>query len=282
LTPHPQDAESSSGSPTSVGRSVAWAGPSYVAAAPAALLVALPSALRLSSGAPELFASWVIVAGLLAIPLLLATILASAARITLAACALSTLGRVAVATGLALAVALPIDAALAAALKAHTHHRALGGATFAVAALAVYVVVWALSYRVAVLASGPSLGRRAVSAGALREGGAAVVAVTLALGSVAALAVPIGGIASLRPRAFLLDLALSAAVVAAGTSIRRSHSATRRGAWRSAAAVAGAVAVIGLVVAAALLLGTARARALDMDAQAPVAAAFARAAGLRE
>ena len=103
-----------------------------------ALVVALPAALRVTHF--TFFESWLAIAGLLALPIALFIAAARMAR--------RSLGELLPESGPALLVGVavwallsfPVHAVLGLVLKATTHHRGLGGATFGALALGANLV----------------------------------------------------------------------------------------------------------------------------------------------
>jgi hypothetical protein len=172
-------------------------------------------------------------------------------------------------------LSLPADAILAAILKATTHHRALGGATFATIALLVnaLAVLAAWRFTVSVL---PRLPPRARS-----KDFALVIALgvgMLVLASVVVGALGVGGPpdASLADRvvALLVDgsLAVGATALAAlyDVSPRRAHLASWGG--------AGGLALLGGVALSSLIHSPSLSR--RVVEQAPFAAAIGQTVGL--
>jgi hypothetical protein len=117
----------------------------------AALALSAPAAVRLAGGQVGLLESWLAAAGLLCPLLALAIAAGRAARRTLRMLAPSAGVPLLAALGLWAIASLPATAVLGAALKGNTHHRALGGATFAVLALVIHVAAALVAWRVTVL-----------------------------------------------------------------------------------------------------------------------------------
>lgn len=112
-----------------------------------AVMVALPTALRVSDG--SFFERWLAVAGLLAVPLAFFIAAARMARRSLGELLPESRRGLFVGVCVWAALSFPIHAALGLVLKATTHHRGLGGATFGALALganlAAALVAWRFS-----------------------------------------------------------------------------------------------------------------------------------------
>jgi hypothetical protein len=224
--------------------------PEVLLATPVAALVAsVPAALRLVTDRSGFFEAWFAVAGLLCPLLLLGIAIARGARRTLHTLAPDAVVAMFVGASLWALASLPATAILAALLKATTHHRPLGGATFATFALAVHAASALFAWRVTALVL-----RRFRPAA--RTGLAVVLAlaalvlvfITVSGGASANDAQPASGSAAHLP-ALLVDgiLALAAAAVASVLDVPEGKASAAS--WLGAGALA-FVALAGVVVAA--------------------------------
>ncbi len=227
----------------------------------AALVASAPAALRADVAPARAFGAWLVVAALLTPALVVAVLLVGAARRAWSA----LLGEraLAAAVGVALwaALAAPVYARLGSLLQATTHHRALGGATFALAAVAVGLALAAVAARVVA-----SVAAR-VHAPSAR--GALAVAVLLALVVSAARFVVLPLLSDpgldLATRRVVVDLAVALAAVVAVTS-----GGDRASGARAAGIVATAAG--GLVAAGLALLAARADLGVDLRACAPLVA----------
>jgi len=236
----------------------------------AALVASAPVALRLMSDHVGLFEAWFAVAGLLC-PLLAITVVAvRVARRALATLAPSASVPLLVATASWCLLALPMTALLGTTLKANTHHRALGGATYAATVLFICLGCALVAWRATALTFSrlqqPSI-RTAI---ALALGAAALVLLLAAVAG-GALAVPSEAGVNARIPSLLVDGAV-AFVVAAAVSLVDLR--VKRSWWLGAAALA-------LVSSGGLML-VARSPSLarSIAEEAPLAGAVSGALGL--
>ncbi len=236
----------------------------------AALVASAPVALRLANEHTGLLEAWFAVAGLLC-PLLAVTIIAfRMARHALAALAPSGSTPLLVAAALWALLALPMTAAVGTVLKANTHHRALGGATFAALVLLVCLGAALVAWRATALAfsrvTRPSI-RTAI---ALALGAAALV-LLLAMVAGGALAAPAEAGVNARIPSLLVDGAV-AFVVATAVSIVDLRA--KRSPWIGAGALI-FVSSVGLV-----LVARSPSLARSIASEAPLAGSVAGMLGL--
>jgi hypothetical protein len=211
----------------------------------AAAVTSIPSAARVGEGSLGLLPAWFAIAGLLAGPFVASIAAARLARrwlgvvppsakLGLALWALSWAG-----------ISLPLEAVFGALLKTNTHHRALGGTTFAAVALAINLGALVGGYRLALLAlpvvlRHPKLGRWGIGA-AMAMG---ISLLTLATSGVVATDAPAEPSLAYYSGAVRLDAAL--AVVAATAGVLTDVSSRRRGqaiAWVSGGSLVALIAV---------------------------------------
>jgi hypothetical protein len=179
-------------------------------------------------------AVWLAIAGLLAVPSVIAVIAAALTRETWRALAKERRRMLVAWGGTALALFVPLGVVAGAALQASTHHRGLGGATygaFATAALGAVVIV---AYRVV-----DWLVRVVGAMWASRIG-----ATLAALAGVSALALGARSLASLSPRAQvgIVDAVVWLFAIAVGAAARTPARVGRAG---LATAVGVCVALLG-------------------------------------
>lgn len=221
-------------------------GEAALAGLAAAVVASLPVALRVAGEGGSPLGGLVASAAVLAVPLAVVVFASRAAGRAYRMITGRGAGR-STAVGLAMWAGLsaPLLLILAAALKAGTNHRGLGGATFGALALGVVVVTALAARRLVVLGqqlaargvASPGTIDRVSSGGALLLAGAATF-----LGLRGAE----GGAAEARVLAALVDGALAAVatILAAGVS---APPAVRRVAGRAGLPVALAVVVLGFV-----------------------------------
>ena len=237
------------------------------AATIASLLGSMPAAFRLSAAADvDVLRAWLTLAGLALAPMLLLLPLARLAREGLRGVVggdgKSALARVAAAIFFA-CTWLWFVSLLGAVLRAHTHHRALGGVTFALVALAAGVFFAMIARRLSTVLASLRAQRRALGTAA------AALAIALSLGVLglrvarAAPALSAGGRASLVDG---LALALALAFCARKTFEDRRLVARL-----------GPPAAFVLLVLAMHTLATSMAAALGIEHACPVYFALLRA-----
>ncbi|HKQ70290.1 MAG TPA: hypothetical protein VJT73_13165 [Polyangiaceae bacterium] len=236
-----------------------------VAGPSAALLAAVPAALRVSAGHLGFFEALVAVAALTSLPYVALVGGARAGRVFCFKVLGGSGAKVLAGIAVFVLITLPVDAALGAALKATTHHRALGGATFAVLALVTNLVAALVSFRFVAEVS-PAIARQ--PKGFSWVVGAALVAaiVLLALSAIS--------IAGVLERAALLDgwLALAAIALALPVDIDPS--------WARSASLLGAAGLTLVLVLGLFLLSTSTDLRGEIRGQAPLGAALGQVTGL--
>jgi hypothetical protein len=258
-----------------MSRSVLIAPVALLAGPLVALIASAPAAARVADERIAFFAAWPAIAGLIGVPLAGLIAAMRLARRSLGDRKPSSAAALLWGAGVWLCLSLPADAALATILKATTHHRALGGATFAAFALVFngIAVLAAWRFSVSVL---PRLPPRARS-----KDFALVVA--LAAGMLVLAAVIVGALgaggppdASLADRVYALlvdgSLAVAATTFAALWDVppRRAHVASWGG--------AGGLALLGGVALSSLVHSPSLSR--RVIEQAPFAAAIGQTVGL--
>jgi hypothetical protein len=246
-----------------------------VAAPAAALVAAAPAGFRLAGDRFGFVESWFAAAGLLCPLVVLLVAAARGARRAVRAMAPQT--RMAIVAGAALwaLVSLPATSVVGAVLKANTHHRALAGATFAVAALVVQLGATLVAWRITALVF-PRLRRpaaRTFVAFALGAGALVLVAVSLTR---AALAQDASGAASSAVDVTALLVDASFVFVASGAAALLRVPAERR----SDAAWLGGGALVFVTAVGLVLAGRSPSLARAVVVHAPLAGAFAGAVGL--
>jgi hypothetical protein len=229
----------------------------------ASLLASLPAALRLSrSGVsfPEALAGH---AALLCVPVVALMTAGAVARAAAAELEAQTRRRIAVGFSIWAVLCLVMDASVGAVLQSSTHHRPLGGVTFAAVALCVGVACALAAWRIEAIAT--SLFRRR---GLLR--GATVAASVAASVGVAVLAARAWSGFSDQTRCCAVDVAAVASLVVAGPWLP-----SRRNLW--AAGLAG-LAVVLLV--GGMRVGSSGGLAAAMGARAPLAWSIGATVGI--
>ncbi|HMJ56649.1 MAG TPA: hypothetical protein VK540_31490 [Polyangiaceae bacterium] len=256
-------------------RSVLIAPAALMAGPIAALIASAPAAARVADDRIAFLAAWPAIAGLVGVPLAGLIAAMRLARRSLGDRKPSSAAPLLWGAGVWLCLSLPADAVLATVLKATTHHRALGGATFAALALVVngLAALGAWRFTVSVL---PRLSSRARS-----KDFALVVALSAGLLILAAViigALGAGGPAdaSLADRVYALlvdgSLAVAATALAAlwDVSPRRAQLASWSG--------AGGLALLGSIALSSLVQSPNLSR--RVVEQAPFAAAIGQTVGL--
>jgi choline-sulfatase len=258
-----------------MSRSILIAPVALMAGPIAALIASAPAAARVADERIAFLAAWPAIAGLVGVPIAALIAALRLARRSLGDRTASSASALLWGAAVWLCLSLPAHAALAALLKATTHHRALGGATFAMFALILNGLAVLAAWRFTV--SGlPRLSPRARS-----KDFALVVA--LAAGMVVLSAVIVGAVgaggppdAALADRVYALlvdgTLAVAATALAAlwDVSPQRAHIASWGGA--SGLALLGSVALSSLVQSPNL--------SKRVVEQAPFAAAIGQTVGL--
>ena len=256
-------------------RSILIAPAALMAGPIAALIASAPAAARVADDRIAFLAAWPAIAGLIGVPLAGLIAAMRLARRSVDDRPPSSASALLWGAAVWLCLSLPADAALAAVIKATTHHRALGGATFAAFALAVnaFAVLAAWRFTVSVL---PRLSSQKKS-----KDYALLIAITcgmLVLAAVIIAAIAAGGPpdAALADRAYALlvdgSLAVAATAFAALWDVppRRAHVASWSG--------AGGLALLGSIALSSLVQSPSLSR--RVVEQAPFAAAIGQTVGL--
>jgi len=197
-----------------------------------ALVVAFPAALRVTHF--TFFESWLAIAGLLALPIALFIVAARMARRSLGELLPDSGSAFLVGVTMWALLSFPVHAILWLVLKATTHHRGLGGATFGALALGANLVTALLAWRLSVSAAR----RGGFAPKVLYFAAAATALVVTAVAARAVLGIPAGP--------GLLDgvVALATTLLAA-----RWDAAERRSSLGVLAGAASLIVVVGLGVA---------------------------------
>jgi len=250
--------------------------PVALLAAPlAALIASAPAAARVADERIAFLAAWPAIAGLIGVPLAGLIAAMRLARRSLGDRKPSTAASLLWGAGVWLCLSLPADAILAAVLKATTHHRALGGATFATLALLVngLAVLAAWRFTVSVLPRLPPRARSKDFALVIALGMGMVVLASVVIGALGAGGPPDASLTD-RVVALLVDgsLAVGATAFAALYDVppKRAHMASWGG--------AGGLALLGGVALSSLVHSPSLSR--RVVEQAPFAAAIGQTVGL--
>jgi hypothetical protein len=195
----------------------------------AAAVASIPAAARVGKGSVGLLPAWFAVAGLLAGPFVTSIgaarlarrwlgVVPARAKLGLALWALAWAG-----------ISFPVEAIFGSILKANTHHRALGGTTFAAVALAINLGALIGGYRLSVFVLPFALRSPRVSRwGIISAIVTVIVIVTLATAGVVAADIPTDPTLSYYSTAVRLDAVLAVVAATAGVlmdvSIPRQHS----------------------------------------------------------
>jgi choline-sulfatase len=256
-------------------RSVLIAPAALLAGPIAALIASAPAAARVADERIAFLAAWPAIAGLVGIPLAGLIAAMRLARRSLGDRKPSSAAALFWGAGVWLCLTLPADAVLAAVLRATTHHRALGGATFAVLALVVngLSILAAWRFTVSVL---PRLSSRARSKdfALVVALGTALLVLTVVIVSALAAGGPPNATLGDRVYALLVDGSLAVAATALATlwDIRpqRAHIASWSG--------AGGLALLGSIALSSLAQSSNLSK--RVVEQAPFAAAIGQTVGL--
>jgi hypothetical protein len=230
---------------------------------PAALAAALPAATRLSREGFSFPDGLIGVAALLSVPVVL--LIVSGGLLRQAFGDLETDNRLRVKVGLSIwaAICFSLDAALGTVLQSSTHHRALGGVTFAAMALGVAIASALVAWRIEAVTNG--LVRRGTFwRGAVVGSGVAALAVLVAITAKAW-----SGL-SQPARSCAIDSAIVLLAVGAGVWLP-----LRRRLWPF-----GLAGLVALIVIGALRVGSSDQLAAAIGARAPVAWAVGAAVGI--
>lgn len=258
-----------------MSRSLLIAPVALLAAPVAALLASAPAAARVADEHIAFLAAWPAIAGVVGVPLAVLIAAMRLARRSLGDGEPSSAAAWLWGAAVWLCVSVPADAVLAAVLKTTTHHRALGGATFASVALVVNGLAALAGWRFTISAL-PRLPPRARSKDfalvvALSAG--VVVLVAVICGALGAGGPPDASVGD-RVVALLVDgsLAIAATALAALWDLppRRAHMASWSG--------AGGLALLGSIALSSLVQSPSLSR--RVVEQAPFAAAIGQTVGL--
>jgi hypothetical protein len=256
-------------------RSILIAPAALLAGPLAALIASAPAAARVADERIAFLAAWPAIAGLIGVPLAGLIAAMRLARRSLGDRKPSTAAALLWGAGIWLCISLPADAVLATILKATTHHRALGGATFAAFALVLnaLAVLAAWRFTVSVLPRLPPRARSKDFALVVALAAGMLVLVSVVLGALGAGGPPDATLAD-RVYALLVDgtLAVAATALAALWDLpsRRAHMASWGG--------AGGLALLGGVALSSLVHSPSLSR--RVVEQAPFAAAIGQTVGL--
>jgi choline-sulfatase len=258
-----------------MSRSVLIAPAALMAGPIAALIASAPAAARVADDRIAFLAAWPAIAGLIGVPLVGLIAAMRLARRSLGDRPPSAAAALSWGAGVWLCVSLPADAALAAVLKATTHHRALGGATFATFALLAngLAVLAAWRFTVSVL---PRLSARAKSKELALE--VALGAGMLVLVAVIIFALGAGGppdaARTERMDALLVDGSMAVAATAFAALFDLPPHRAQMAAWSGA----GGLALLGSIALSSLVQSPSLSR--RVVEQAPFAAAIGQTIGL--
>jgi hypothetical protein len=210
----------------------------------AAGVASIPSAARVAEGNVALVPAWFAVAGLLAGPFVISIgtarlarrwlgIVPPRAKLGLALWALAWAG-----------ISFPLEAIFGALLKANTHHRALGGTTFAAVALVINLGALVGGYRIALfvlpsISQRPKLSRWGVAMALLTI----LLILTAAAAGVVAADVPADPSLAYYSGAVRLDAALAVVAATAGVLMDVSRPRGQAVAWIAAGSLIALVAV---------------------------------------
>jgi hypothetical protein len=210
----------------------------------AAAIASIPAAVRVGEGSAGLLPAWFAVAGLLAGPFVITIagarlvrrwlgVVPQRAKLGLTLWALLWAG-----------ISFPLEAVFGALLKSTTHHRALGGTTFAAVALVINLGAIVGSYRLALMAT-PAVSRHPKVARwgvgfALAFG---VLILTLAASGVVAAEEPVDPNLTYYSSAVRLDAALAMVATTAGVLMDVSRGRAHWVAWVAGGSLVALVAI---------------------------------------
>jgi hypothetical protein len=210
----------------------------------AAGVASIPSAARVAEGNVALVPAWFAVAGLLAGPFVVSIAAARLARRWLGVVpARAKLGLALWALAWA-GISIPLEAIFGALLKSNTHHRALGGTTFAAVALIINLGALIGGYRVALYAlpsivQHPRLSRWGVAVALMTI----IMMLTAAAAGVVAADIPADPSLAYYSGAVRLDAALAVVAATAGVLMDVSRPRGPSVAWVAAGSLIALVAV---------------------------------------
>jgi hypothetical protein len=232
----------------------------------AAMVAALPAAARLSRAGIPLPGAFMGTFALLCVPVVLLIAAGGVARRAFGDLEAENRRRVAAGVSLWAAICLPADAALGAVLQSSTHHRPLGGVTFAAIALGVGVATALIAWR-----------SEAVLTGLLGRGGSwrgAVAAGVIALAVLTVMTAKAWSGLSDPARVCVVDAASALLAIGAGVfvPIRKGQSRRLR---------VGALALLAAIVAIGwVLVGSSEQLVAAIGARAPLAWGIGAAVGI--
>jgi hypothetical protein len=258
-----------------MSRSVLIAPVALVAAPLAALIASAPAAARVADERIAFLAAWPAVAGLVGVPLAGLIAAMRLARRSIGDRKPSSAAALLWGAAVWLCLSLPADAILAAILKATTHHRALGGATFATFALVVngVAVLAAWRFTASVLPRLPPRARSKDFAIVVTLGAGMLVLAAIILAAIGEGGPPDAAFAD-RVDALLVDgsLAVAATVLAALWDVPPTRA--QMASWSGA----GGLALLGSIALSSLVQSPNLSR--RVVEQAPFAAAIGQTVGL--
>jgi choline-sulfatase len=258
-----------------MSRSVLIAPVALVAAPLAALIASAPAAARVADERIAFLAAWPAVAGLVGVPLAGLIAAMRLARRSIGDRKPSSAAALVWGAGVWLCLSLPADAVLAAIIKATTHHRALGGATFATFALVVNGVAVLAAWRFAasVLPRLPARARSKDFALVVTLGAGMLVLAAILLAALGA-GGPSDAAFADRVDALLIDgsLAVAATVLAALWDLPPARA--QLASWGGA----GGLALLGSIALSSLVQSPNLSK--RVVEQAPFAAAIGQTVGL--
>jgi choline-sulfatase len=228
----------------------------------AAMVAALPAAVRLSRAGIPLPSALVGTFALLCVPIVLLIAAGSVAWRGLGDLEAENRRRVAAGVSIWAAICLPVDAALGAVLQASTHHRPLGGVTFAAMAMGVAVAAALIAWR-----------SEAVLTGLFGRGAVAVAGVIVLAALVVMSAKAWSGLSD-PARACVVDAAVALLAIGSGVFVPIGKGQSR------------GLRVVGIALLAAilaigwLLVGSSDQLVAAIGARAPVAWAVGAAVGI--
>lgn len=231
----------------------------------AAMVAALPAAVRLSRAGIPLSSAFMATAALLCVPVVLLIAAGAVARRVFGELGAENRRRVAVGLAIWVAICFPVVATLGAVLQSSTHHRPLAGVTFAAMALGITVATALIAWRGETVLTG-LLGRGGFWRGAVAAAGVVVLAALVAMTAKAwsGLSEP--------ARACVVDGAVALLAIGSGVFVPVIEGQSRR------------LRVGGLALLAAILaigwLGSSQQLVAAIGARAPLAWGFGAAAGI--
>jgi len=258
-----------------MSRSILIAPVALLAAPIAALIASAPAAARVADERIAFLAAWPAIAGLVGVPLAGLIAAMRLARRSLVDRKPSSAAALLWGAGIWLCLSLPADAALGTVLKATTHHRALGGATFATFALVLnaLAVLAAWRFTVSVLPRLPPRAKSKEFALVVALAAGTVVLVAVIFGALGAGGPPDAALAD-RVYALLVDGSLAVAATAFAALWDVPPQRAPMASWGGA----GGLALLGGVALSSLVHSPNLSK--RVVEQAPFAAAIGQTVGL--